>query len=158
MGVDGDLYNVVLVLHILAAIIGFGGMFIAGFYGIESRRLPGDEGLVVAQATLKVSGQVPTVAVCAVPIFGILLILMSDDVWQFSQAWISLSFLLYFVLMGLATGLQVPTIRKLVALRAAGGNATQVEALGKRAAAVGAVVNVLWVITLALMVFKPGYP
>ena len=158
MGVDDDLYNVVLVLHILAAIIGFGGMFIAGFYGIESRRLPGDEGLVVAQATLKVSGQVPTVAVCAVPILGILLILMSEDVWQFSQAWISLSFLLYFVLMGLATGLQVPTIRKLVALRAAGGNATQVEALGKRAAAIGAVVNVLWVITLALMVFKPGFP
>lgn len=158
MGVDGDLYNVVLVLHILAAIIGFGGMFIAGFYGIESRRLPGDEGLVVAQATMKVSGQVPTVAVCAVPILGILLILMSDDVWKFSQAWISLSFLLYFVLMGLATGLQVPTLRKLVALRAAGGNATQVEALGKRAAAVGAVVNVLWVITLALMVFKPGFP
>ena len=158
MGVDGDLYNVVLVLHILAAIIGFGGMFIAGFYGNESRRLPGDEGLVVAQATLKVSGQVPTVAVCAVPILGILLILMSDDVWQFSQAWISLSFLLYIALMGLATGLQVPTLRKLVALRAAGGNATEVEALGKRAAAVGAVVNVLWVITLALMVFKPGFP
>lgn len=158
MGVDGDLYNVVLVLHILAAIIGFGGMFIAGFYGVESRRLPGDEGLVVAQATLKVSGQVPTVAVCAVPILGILLILMSDDVWQFSQAWISLSFLLYIVLMGLATGLQVPTLRKLVALRAAGGNATQVEALGKKAATVGAVVNVLWVIILALMVFKPGFP
>ena len=158
MGVDGDLYRAVAVLHILAAIIGFGGMFIAGFYGMESRRLPADEGLVVAQATLKVSGQVPTVAVCAVPILGILLIFMSDDTWKFSQAWISLSFLLYFVLMGLATGLQVPTLRKLVALRAAGGNATQVEALGKRAAAVGSVVNVLWVITLALMVFKPGYP
>ena len=158
MGVDGDLYKLVLVLHILAAIIGFGGMFIAGFYGNESRKLPGDEGLVVAQATMKVSGQVPTVAVCAVPILGILLILMSDDVWKFSQAWISLSFLLYFVLMGLATGLQVPTLRKLLAMRAAGGNATQVEALGKRAAVIGAVVNVLWVITLALMVFKPGYP
>jgi uncharacterized membrane protein len=112
----------------------------------------------VAQATSKVTGQIPTVAVCAVPILGILLILMSDDVWQFSQAWISLSLLLYIVLMGLATGLQVPTIRKLVSLRAAGGNATEVEALGKRAAVVGAIVNVLWVVTLALMVFKPGYP
>jgi uncharacterized membrane protein len=158
MGVDGDLYRLVLVLHILSAIIGFGGMFIAGFYGNESRRLPGAEGLVVAQATMKVSGQVPTIAVCAVPILGILLIMMSDDLWQFSQAWISLSFLLYIVLMGLATGLQVPTLRKLVALRAEGGNASQVEALGKRAAAVGAVVNVLWILTLALMVFKPGYP
>ncbi len=158
MGVDGDLYNLVLVLHILAVIIGFGGMFIAGFYGNESRNLPADEGLVIAQATMKVSGQVPTVAVIAVPILGILLVLMSDDVWQFSQAWISLSFLLYIVLMGLATGLQVPTLRKLVALRAAGGNATEVEALSKRAAVVGAIVNVLWVIILALMVFKPVYP
>ena len=158
MGVDGDLYKLVLVLHILSAIIGFGGMFIAGFYGDESRRLPGGEGLVVAKATMKVSGQVPTIAVCAVPVFGILLVLMSDDLWKFSQAWISLSFLLYIVLMGLATGLQVPTLRKLVALRAAGGNATEVEALGKRAAAIGAVVNVLWIITLAIMVFKPGYP
>ena len=118
MGVDGDLYNVVLVLHILASIIGFGGMFIAGFYGNEARTLPGREGLVVAQTTLKVTGQIPTVGVCAVPILGILLILMSEDAIKFSAMWISLSFLLYIVLMGLATGIQVPTIRKMVAMRA----------------------------------------
>ena len=73
MGVGGDLYNVVLVLHILAVIIGFGGMFIAGFYGNEARTIPGQEGLAVAGTTLKVTGQIPTVAVCAVPILGILL-------------------------------------------------------------------------------------
>ena len=158
MGVDGDLYNVVLVLHILSAIIGFGGMFIAGFYGNEARNLPGREGLAIAQTTLKVTGQIPTVAVCAVPILGILLILMSEDAIKFSAAWISLSFLLYIVLMGLATGLQVPTIRKLVAMRAGADGATSMEmqALGKKAATVGAVVNVLWVVILILMVFKPG--
>lgn len=156
MGVDTNLYNAVLVLHILAVVIGFGGMFIAGFYDNESRKLPGGEGLVVAQATMKVSSQIPTVAVCAVPILGILLVLMSDDVWKFSQAWVSLSFLLYIVLMGLAIGLQVPTLRKLMALRAAGGNATEVEALGKKAATVGGIVNVLWIVILVLMVFKPG--
>src|SRR3990170_3746967 len=117
MGVDTDLYNLVLVLHLLAVIIGFGGMFIAPFYGNESRNRPGADGLAVAETTLKVTGTVPTVAVCAVPILGILLILMSDDTWKFSEAWISLSFLLYIVLMGLATGIQVPTVRKIVALR-----------------------------------------
>ena len=158
MGVDGDLYNVVLVLHILASIIGFGGMFIAGFYGNESRSLPGREGLALAQTTLKVTGQIPTVAVCAVPILGILLILMSEDAIKFSAMWVSLSFLLYFVLMGLATGLQVPTIRRMVALRAGaeGAQSAQVQAMGKKVATVGAIVNVLWVLILILMVFKPG--
>lgn len=159
MGLDGDLYQLVLVLHILAAIIGFGGMFIAGFYGNEARQLPGREGLAVANTTLKVTGRIPTVAVSAVPILGILLILLSDDFWKFSEAWISLSFLLYIVLMGLATGLQVPTIRKLVAMRAGadGAQSFEMQRLGKKAATVGAVVNVLWVIILFLMVFKPGH-
>ena len=158
MGVGGDLYNAVLVLHILAAIIGFGGMFIAGFYGNESRNLPGREGLAVAETTLKVTGQIPTVAVCAVPILGILLILMSEDAIKFSAMWISLSFLLYIVLMGLATGIQVPTIRKMVAMRAGadGASSMQVQAMGKKVATVGAIVNVLWVVILILMVFKPG--
>ena len=158
MGVGGDLYNVVLVLHILASIIGFGGMFIAGFYGNESRNLPGREGLALAQTTLKVTGQIPTVAVCAVPILGILLILMSEDAIKFSAMWVSLSVLLDFVLMGLATGLQVPTIRKMVALRAGaeGAQSAEVQAMGKKVATVGAIVNLLWVVILILMVFKPG--
>ena len=158
MGYRGDLYNVVLVLHILASIIGFGGMFIAAFYGTESGRLPGREGLAVAQTTLKVTGQVPTIAVCALPILGILLILMSEDAIKFSELWVSLSFLLYFALMGLATGLHVPTIRKMVALRAGadGAQSAEVQAMAKRVATMGAIIHLLWVAILFLMVFKPG--
>ncbi|HJV09010.1 MAG TPA: DUF2269 family protein [Acidimicrobiales bacterium] len=159
MGVDGDLYQAVLVLHILAVIIGFGGMFIAGFYGNEAKNRPGAEGLAVAETTLAVTGRIPSVAVCAVPILGILLILMSDDLWKFSEAWVSLSFLIYIVLMGLATGVQVPTIRKMVAMRSGAGGAQSLEmqAMGKKVATVSAVVNVLWVVVLILMVFKPGH-
>ncbi len=159
MGVDSDLYKLVLVLHILAAIIGFGGMFIAGFYGDEARNLPGREGLAVAQTTLKVTGRIPTVAVSAVPILGILLILLSDDFWKFSEAWVSISFLLYIALMGLATGIQVPTIRRMVAMRsgAEGAQSLEMQAMGKKVATISAVVNVLWVIILFLMVFKPGH-
>lgn len=159
MGVDSGFYELVLVLHILAVVIGFGGMFIAGFYGNEARNRPGPEGLAVAETTLKVTGQIPTIAVCAAPILGLILVFISDDTWKFSEAWVSLSFLLYFVLMGLATAVQVPTIRKIVALRAGanGGMTPEMEALGKKAATVGAIVNVLWVVVLFLMVFKPGH-
>lgn len=159
MGVDSGIYELVLVLHILAVVIGFGGMFIAGFYGTEARKRPGREGLAVDEVTLKVTGMIPSVAVVLVPVFGILLVLMSDDLWKFSEAWVSVSFLLYIVLMGLATGVQVPAIRKMVALRqgAEGAQSIEMQALSRKAATVGAVVNVLWVIVLFLMVFKPGH-
>ncbi len=159
MGVDTDFYNLVLVLHILAVIIGFGGMFIADRYANEARDRPGREGLAVSETTLKVTGAITTVAVCAVPILGILLILMSDDTWKFSEAWISLSLLLYIVMMGLATGIQVPAIRKMVAIRsgAQGAQSLEMQALGRKAATVSAIVNVLWVVILFLMVFKPGH-
>jgi uncharacterized membrane protein len=156
--IDSDIYDLVLVLHILAAIIGFGGMFIAGFYGNAASKMPGREGLVVAETTLKVTSLAPTMAVYSVPILGILLILLSEDTWQFSDAWISLSFLLYFALLILAVTVQVPNIRKMISLRsgAEGVRATEMEARARTAAMVGGIVNVLWVVVLFLMVFKPG--
>ncbi len=159
MGVDSDLYNLVLVLHILAVIIGFGGMFIAGFYGAESAKRPGAEGLAIAETTMRVTSLAPTMAVYTVPILGILLILLSDDTWKFSEAWISLSFLLYFVLIALAVAVQVPNIRKMIALRSGseGVQATEVERRARTASIVGGIVNLLWVVILFLMVFKPGH-
>jgi uncharacterized membrane protein len=159
MGVDTNLYNLVLVLHILAVIIGFGGMFIAGFYGNEARNRPGREGLAVAETTLKVTSLAPTMAVYTVPILGILLVLLSDDTWKFSEAWVSLSFLLYIVLLVLAITQQVPAIRKMIALRsgAEGAQPLEMQALGRKAATYGGIVNLLWVVILFLMVFKPGH-
>lgn len=158
MGVDSDLYQLVLVLHILAVIIGFGGMFIAGFYGAESAKRPGAEGMAVADTTMKVTSLVPTMAVYTVPILGILLILLSDDLWQFSDAWVSASFLLYIVLIALAVAVHVPNLRKMIALRsgAEGVQTTEVEKRARTAAILGGVINLLWVAILFLMVFKPG--
>ncbi len=158
MGVDSDLYQLVLVLHILAVIIGFGGMFIAGFYGAESAKRSGSEGLVVAETTMKVTSLAPTMAVYTVPILGILLILLSDDLWQFSDTWISLSFLLYIAVIVLAVAVHVPNLRKMIALRKGGDGVqtTEVERRAKTAALLGGVINLLWVAILFLMVFKPG--
>lgn len=158
MGVDSDLYQLVLVLHLLAVIIGFGGMFIAGFYGAESAKRPGAEGMAVADTTMKVTSLVPTMAVYTVPILGILLILLSDDLWKFSDAWVSASFLLYIVLIALAVAVHVPNLRKMIALRsgAEGVQTTEVEKRARTAAVLGGVINLLWVAILFLMVFKPG--
>jgi uncharacterized membrane protein len=158
MGVDSNLYQLVLVLHILAVIIGFGGMFIAGFYGTESNKRSGREGLAVAETTMKVTSLAPTMAVYTVPVLGILLILLSDDAWKFSDMWVSLSFLLYIALIVVTVGWYMPNARKLLSLRSGGEGVktTEMEARTKRAAMFGGIINVLWVVVLVLMVFKPG--
>jgi len=158
LGLGSNLYDLVKVLHILAAIIGFGGMFAAGLYGAESARRPGREGLAVAETTMKVTSLAPTMAVYTVPVLGILLILLSDDAWKFSDAWISLSFLLYIAILVIAIAVHVPNINKMIALRGGGEGVqtTEVEARARTAAILGGVLNLLWVAILFLMVFKPG--
>ena len=161
MGVpDTVLYNLVLVLHIAAAIIGFGGTFVSSFYGLEAKRRPGPEGAIIAATTATVTEKVPTMAVYSVPVLGILLILLSDDTWKFSQAWISLSFLLYIAIVVLTLVVYVPNQRHLVATRnrmGEGGPNSGLAAAERKAGTVGGILNLLWIAVLFLMVFKPGH-
>lgn len=112
MGVDENLYRLVLVLHILTAIVGFGGMLACGLYINEVPRLSGRTGKALVDATAVV-GRIPMAAFCAAPVLGIMLVWLSDDLWKFDQAWISGSFLAYIALIIIALTVQVPTMRKL---------------------------------------------
>ncbi|MBW3615352.1 MAG: DUF2269 domain-containing protein [Actinobacteria bacterium] len=166
MGVNSTLYNLVFVLHLVAVVVGFGSMFLNGAYDAQAKRRPGAGGLAIAEATLAVT-KLAQYAMYAVFVFGIVLVVLSDGVWEFSQLWISLSFLLYFVAIGLLHGLVFPSARRmnalageLVAAAASGGGrppeVAQIEALEKRVALGGMTVNLITVIVIALMVFKPG--
>ena len=162
-------YKVVLLLHILAAIIGFGAVFLNTLYGRAAERRKGVEGLAIAETNYDVS-QVAGYFIYAVPIFGILLVLMSDDAIKFSQAWLSLSFLLYLVALGLSHGALRPNVKKMHVLMReladagpspASGSVRppQVDALerrGRTVGIVGAVLNLDVVILLYLMIWQPG--
>src|SRR5829696_4848005 len=97
IGVNSGIYKLVLVLHLIAVVAGFGPLAINAFYGAQARRRGGREGLAVAEANFWVSDRVATPFVYAVPVLGIALVLLSDDVFGFDQAWVSFSFLLYLV-------------------------------------------------------------
>ncbi len=168
VGLNSGIYKFVLLLHLVTVVVGFGGVMLNGVYAARAKRAGGREGVAIAEANTFVSDRVAELFIYAVPILGILLIVLSDDVWKFDQKWISFSFLLYLVGIGLSHGLLRPTVKRLNALTAqlaaagpmpsAGGpppEVAEVEALGKRAGAVGAVLNVLVVVILALMVWKP---
>jgi hypothetical protein len=171
-GVGDDTYNLVLVLHLLSVIIGFGTVFLAGVYGAKAKARKGREGLAIAEAAYDVNAKVAEWFIYAVPITGIILILVSDDTWKFSQLWISLSFLAYIVALGIVHGAHLPNIRRMNVLMgemvsgaAAGSSGTgpppqvdELERRGQRAALLGGILNLLVVVVVVLMVFKPGYP
>lgn len=169
MGTDSGVYKLVFLLHLIAVIVGFGTVFLNGVYGSIAKRRRGAEGLAVAEANYDVSVKWAEPFIYAVPVLGILLVLLSDDQFKFSQAWVSLSFLLYIVSIGVVHALHLPNLRRMNALMAglvssgpAPGSGlppevTELEAREKRAAAIGTALNLVLVVLVALMIWKPGY-
>ena len=172
-GSGSGAYKLVLVLHLVAAIVGFGGTTIAGIYGAKAAARRDRVGVAIAETTYDVTQNWASWFVYAVPILGIVLIFLSEDVWDFSQAWISMSFLLYIVALGILHAAHLPNIRRLNALGAelvAGGppagdtgggpppQVAELERRGRLAGVLGAVLNLIWVVIVFLMVWKPGFP
>jgi hypothetical protein len=175
MGYRDTLYDVVLVLHLLAVVVGFGTVFLNGVYGGEAKAAGGGAGLAISRATFK-TAEIAQYFIYAVFVFGILLVVLSKtgdlQVIPWSDPWLSASMLLYFVGLGLSHGALRPAVKKMLGLQeelaagggpppgaAAGGPPPQVaemEQLGKRVALVSGILNVLIVVMLVLMVFKPG--
>jgi uncharacterized membrane protein len=170
MGLDGDLYKLVLVLHILCAIVGFGGVLLNGLYAAQAKARKGPEGLAISQANFLVS-KVAQYFIYGVFVFGILLVALSDDAWDFADTWVWLSMLLYIVALGISHGLLRPTVERIIGLQeqlvamgpppaaATGGpppQVVQLEEQGKRAGMFAAALQLLFVVILVMMVFKPG--
>jgi uncharacterized membrane protein len=169
--INSGTYKLVLVLHILAAIVGFGGVFLNALYGQQAKARRGREGLAIAESNFLVSS-VAEFFIYGVLVFGILLVLLSDEVWTFGQFWIWASIVLYVVGLGLAHGVLRPNVRRMNVLMAElaetgsppvgespGGpppQATELEQRGQRVGLAGTTLNVLVVLILFLMIWKPG--
>lgn len=167
MGIRSDPYNVVLLIHILSVVVGIGALTLNGVYALEAKNRQGREGLAIAEANAKVT-KIAEYVILTIPLWGFGLLGMSDGVYEFSQTWIWLSFLLWMVAVGIAQAVLLPADRRirslmgeLVASPPAGGSGpppqvAEIEALGKKAGAMGGLLNLLLVVIIALMVWKPG--
>ena len=165
MGIDSGLYKSLLALHILFAIVGFGGVMLNGIHGMQAKKRKGREGLAIMDSTIAVSG-VAQKFVYGVFLLGILLIVASDDAWKFSHLWISAAMGLYIVAVGLSHGVLQKNVKRMRALMAeraegpppAGGPPPQVAELERRGKTVGIasmVLDLFLVAILALMIWKP---
>jgi len=152
-------YKIVLVLHILAAIVGFGSVMLNGVYGAEVRKRGGAEGAAIADANYRVSFGVAMYVIYTIPVLGLALVGMSDKAWKFSQTWVWLALLLWFVLVGLVHGVHRPNVRQLDELvRNGSTDVAEMERRARLASTMGAFLSLIVVVTLVLMVFKPGAP
>lgn len=163
MGVSGGFYRFVLLLHILAVVVAFGSFMANAAYARTARQRGGAEGLAINEASAAVTKRVVQASFWAVPVLGILLVVLSDGTFGFDQLWISLSFVLFIAAAVILVGVVLPTQRKVNELAAqslAKGSSTtgagDQERLDKKLAALSGVFNLLFVALLALMIFKPG--
>jgi uncharacterized membrane protein len=172
---NSDLYKVVLVVHILCAVVGFGAVMLNGVYGLEAKRQKGPGSLAIAEANFKVSF-IGELFIYAVFPLGIALVLISDDYYTFGQTWVWLSMTVYVLALGLSHGGLIPRVKRMHALmRELGALApppsgtagpggpggpppqvAQLETLGRQVGVIGATLNLAVVAALVLMVFKPG--
>ena len=170
MGIDSTAYRIVLLLHILCAIVGFGTVILNGLYGREAKRRPGPGGLAITEANLTVSG-IAEYFIYAVFILGLALVGMSDNLWTFGQTWIWLAIVLYLVGIGVSHGILFPNAKRMKELSAelvAGGpppadappgpppQVAEMEQRGKTLGAASTFLHLLLVGILVLMIWKPG--
>jgi uncharacterized membrane protein len=166
MGVSSFAYKLVLLLHILSAIIGFGGVLLNGVYASRAKKRPPAEALAVVEANAWVSMKVAEIFIYLTAVFGFGLVGLSDDQWKFSQTWIWLALVIYVVALGVSHGLLMPRVKKLIALMRsmagaspAGGAAPEAAEAAKLEPQIGGlsvVLDVALVAILVLMIWKPG--
>lgn len=169
-GINSGIYKFFFVLHILCAIVGFGGVVLNGLYAAQVKKRGGAEGLAINEANMFVAGKVAEMFIYAVFVIGIVLVLLSDEAWKFDQTWLSASMGLYIVGLGVAHGVLIRGQKRIIALQrelvaAPGGGGGQggpppqvaeIERTDQRMAIAGAFNNILLIVILFLMVWKPG--
>ena len=112
LSVIGDRpYNIVLLLHILAVIVGLGGVMLNGVYGTASRKTAGRGATALVVANEKAT-KIAEFFIYAIPLLGFALVGMSNDAFGFDQTWVWLSVVLFLVALGLSLGLLLPASRR----------------------------------------------
>ncbi len=144
--VGDDAYNIVLLLHILAVIVGFAPAAVHPFIDAGLQDAPEARMAFLRRAATN-GHRIYLPAITVAGLLGIVLIIMSDSGFEFSDAWISASFLVWIIIMGLVAGVIIP------GEKAAG----QGDFSKERMVTIGGqVTSLLLVVMLYLMIFKPG--
>jgi uncharacterized membrane protein len=139
-------YNVVLFLHILTVIIAFAPAVVNP---LIDTRIGDDRATTSRFSAIAASNNrmVHLPALVLAGLFGVLLVVMSDEAIGFDELWISLSFLVWIAIAGLVSGMIMPNERRV--------GQGDLDA-HKKVVLGGQLASLLLLVMLYLMIFKPG--
>ncbi len=147
-----DWFNLLVLLHVLCVIGGFGALAYNALYAsLAIRRTSGAS--AVLEANSLVSG-LAEVLILAALVFGIAAVGASHKTIKFSDAWVSAAFAAYIVDVAVLHGFIRPQRRALEAAVGA-GDAEATKHLEKRVSLGWAIFNLLVAGAVYLMVFQP---
>lgn len=132
--IDDTGFRIFFLLHIITVIVAFAPAVLAVLPG-------GREGLVGVLD--KAGRQVYAPALILAGLFGILCIVTSDDVFEFSDTWISLAFVVWIAMNGVFHALVLAGQKQDDAAKVNTGHQ---------------IMTVLLLAMLYLMIWKPGWP
>ena len=159
-----NLYRLLVLLHVLTVIVGFGSTFVYPLLGNFASQHPGLEGKGISNATQFAGNRLTSPAIYAAGAFGLLLVVVGP--FGFDESWVSAAMLLYIAAVLFSHFVHQPNLKKmddLVNELAAGpppqgGPPPQVVEMakrGKNAARNEGILHLIFVIILILMIFGP---
>lgn len=161
----GTGYKILVSLHVLCVVGGFGGLAYNALYASLAQRRPAGGTSAVLEVNRMVSG-LAEILVYAVVLFGIGAVAASHKHVQFSDAWVSAAFGVYVVAIGVIHGWIRPNQRRYAGVvdkletppQEGEDRSTDVTALRSYEKKVGlgwGAFNVLVIGAVFLMVFQP---
>jgi uncharacterized membrane protein len=156
--VDAD-YKVALFLHILAVVLTFGPTFGYGFFFSVAPQYPRAVPAILS-GIQKIDRYLVNPGMIVLLLAGIYLLVASDDVWDASDAFITVGFVAIIGLFGLQHGFFQPQVRKAKELaerdlQAGDTLSPEFQALGQRIGQVGTLTGIVIVVTIFFMTYKP---
>lgn len=154
-------FELLLLIHIAGAIIGFGPTYAFAVLGPLSGKLGGPRALGILEGMMAIEKRlVIPVAFVTQPLSGALLIFESGrDNNFFSFEWLWIGILLYIVIFYLAVFQNSPALEKMIHLAGSGGAETpEFGALVKKTKSIGPLLTIGLTIVVFLMITKPGGP
>ena len=163
-------YDLLLLLHLVCVVVGFGSTFVYPFLGAQAQKRRGVEAAALSDSSLIAAKRVTTPVIYAAGAFGLILVLVGPA--EFSDSWVGIAMALFIAAVLFSALVHVPNLLAMNKLTielaamgpppagaAASGPPPQVaemEARGKRAAMNGGILHLAFLLLMIDMIFKPG--
>lgn len=145
---NDDLYNLVLFVHIVSFLVAFAPAAINPLLEKHFEKNGGDSAIQNwAGFSAFYTSRISLGGLVVLLLTGVYMIILSDDAWEFSQAWISLAFLVWFAIAGVVSAMILKGEKAMAA-----GDMKGRELVAKG----GPIATLLLLVMLYLMLFKPG--